>query len=157
MRSKWQLMTVACLIVATLALLFGPAIWAQTAGKYYRTQSTNTRFTGDVYMTAGAEQAFDFSDAAVTTATTTINVNGKHGILLTTDANVTGLSLVGGELDQVVVIRSGAGTHTMRFDDGASQSLGADVTLTEGQNDVLALQCLNAEGDEWYRLWNSDN
>ncbi|HOE97282.1 MAG TPA: hypothetical protein PK847_11935 [Candidatus Sumerlaeota bacterium] len=154
---RWEKLTLALLVALSCILLVGPGLWAQTAGKYYRTERTNTRYVGDTFQTAGSEHAWAYVDVAVTSPTVTISANARRAITVTADANQTGYRLIDGEVGQVVVIRTGAGFNTLRFDDGASQSLGADITLTEGQNDVLALQCINAEGDEWIRLWSSDN
>ena len=78
-------------------------------------------------------------------------------IVLTSDANVTGVTLTGGALNQVVTIITGDGSNTIRFDDGADMVVGSNMTLTEGQGDVLTLMCTSADGDEWVRLSNADN
>lgn len=87
---------------------------------------------------------------AVTSATDLIS--------LTSDANQTAIVLTGGSLNQIVMIVSGAGSNTMQFDDNAtSMVIGGNITLTEGQNDVLTLRCLDTEGVSWARVSNGDN
>lgn len=156
-RNRWEILTLAAMVALAALAFFGPAIWAQTAGKYYRTESRNTAFRGDIWVSGTSEQAFAWNDVTVTSPTTAISVDGKGAIRITTDANMTGYTLTGGENGQVVPITSGAGSNTIRFDDGSSYSLGANVTLTEGQHDVLVLQCVNDDGDEWMALYAHDN
>lgn len=78
-------------------------------------------------------------------------------IVLTSDANVTGVTLTGGALNQVVTLITGAGSNTITFNDGANMVLGSNVTMKEGDGDVLTLMCTTADGDKWVRLSSADN
>lgn len=98
------------------------------------------------------------SAASLTSPTTTWAVSNDDCLItLNSDANQTGIYPTGGTLRQVLIIKSGSGSNTMRFDDATSMSLGSNITLTEAQNDVLTLMCVSSDGDEWIRLSNADN
>lgn len=77
-------------------------------------------------------------------------------IVLTSDANTTA-TVIGGALNQVVTIITGDGSNTITFNDGANMVLGSNVTMTEGDGDVLTLMCTTADGDKWVRLSSADN
>jgi hypothetical protein len=92
----------------------------------------------------------------LTSPTVTFSGAGKNKITLTSDANLTGVRPTGGTLGQHLLIRTGAGSNTMRLDSGASMTLnGSNLTFTESQNDNVELECTNAEGDEWRLLWHN--
>lgn len=96
------------------------------------------------------------SSVSLTSPTTTFSITGKNYITLTSDANQTGVRPTGGTTGQVVTIRSGSGSNTMRFDDNATTlSLGGNITLTEGQDDVLSLVVTGS--GTYARLFSSDN
>lgn len=84
-------------------------------------------------------------------------VGGAGYVILTSDESITGASLSGGAINQVVILRTGAGSETIRFDDSGGMHLGANVTVTEGQNDVLAFVCINADGLQWAAMYAHDN
>jgi len=44
----------------------------------------------------------------------------------------------------------------MRFDDSTSVTAGGNITLTEGQGDVMTLLCTTAP-NAWVRISNVDN
>ena len=90
------------------------------------------------------------SAVSLTSPTVTMSAANRNLIVLNSDANQTGHVVTGGTLNQVLLIRMGAGSNTARFDDdGTSMALGGNLTLTEGQGDVLGLLCTSADGDEW--------
>lgn len=106
------------------------------------------------------------ANVALTTAsaaTAQFSATGQYYISLSTNANVTGVRPTNGTTGQQLIIRSanGQGTNTMRFDDNASTvSLGGNITLTEGNNDVLALVCTTGgtgTRSQWARLYSSAN
>lgn len=118
------------------------------------TFSSTVDITG--VMTRGGE-VLTASAVSLTSPTVTFDATGKGYVILQSDANLTGVHPTTGTLGQVLLIRSGAGNNTVRFDDGTSMSIGANVTLTEGQNDVLGLVCTSPDGDEWAAWCAHDN
>lgn len=144
---------IALFLFVVLALA-SPLI-AQTAGKYYRTESRNTRYTGDLYI--GAEVGRAFSAVSLTSPTVTFSVDGMNLITLNSDANQTAAYPTGGELGQVITIVTGSGSNTIRFDDGAKTNVGSNLTVTEGQGDVVTFLCTDAAGDVWVKINGSDN
>jgi len=108
-------------------------------------------------LTLGAAQVLTASAVSLTSPTVTFSAAGKNLVVLNSDANQTGIYPTGGTQYQVLSILSGAGSNTMRVDDGTSMTIGANITLTEGQGDVLTLLCTNAEGDEWTAFSAHDN
>jgi hypothetical protein len=95
--------------------------------------------------------------ASLTSPTVTFNAGNASVATLNSDANATGIYPTNGKVWQTVLIKSGAGSNTMRFDDGTSMTLGGNITLTEGQNDILTLVCTSADGDEWAAVSAHDN
>ena len=95
--------------------------------------------------------------ASLTSPTVAFSVTGAYRVKLNSDGNQTGHYPTGGALNQVIQIESGTGSNTMRFDDGTSMAIGANITLTEGQYDVLTLLCISADGDDWVAISAHDN
>lgn len=93
-----------------------------------------------------------WTDVSLSSPTKTWTAASSSWFVLNSDANQTGHYPTGGSLGQVIWIRSGTGSNTMRFDDGTSLTLGANKTLTEGQGDTLGLVCVSSDGDEWALL-----
>lgn len=123
------------------------------------TSSMNSSATGAIQATGGIYMTGITQKTAValnmTSPTATFSVVGRSVVTLTADANLTGVVPTGGVAGQEVTIISGAGSNTMRFDDGASMNLGGNITLTEAQFDVLTLRSI--DGTNWVRLSNADN
>jgi hypothetical protein len=128
-----------------------------------------TRFDGAVALNGATTRAAAASEiwtasaaTPLTTGTVTFTAANKRYITLTSDSNQTGCYPINGTLGQVITIRSGTNVelavNTMRFDDSAaSMTLGANITLTEDDNDILNLICTSADGDEWAALAAHDN
>lgn len=133
-----------------VAVAIGAFAWAQVANSNYIRQ-------GGVVSVFGGQINAGFQEVALTSPTVTFSVVGKSFVELTSDANLTGIVPTGGELYQILVIKSGAGSNTLRFDDGTSTTIGGDITLTEAQEDLLFLVCIDAQGDEWARIATGDN
>ena len=93
----------------------------------------------------------------ITSGATTMSVAEATLVTLSSPINMTGFIPSGGALGQVLILKAGAGGNTIRLDDGTSMTLGGNITLTEGQGDVIGLLCTSADGDEWIRLFNVDN
>lgn len=93
----------------------------------------------------------------ITSGATTMSVADATLVTLSSPINMTGFIPSGGALGQVLILKAGAGGNTIRLDDGTSMTLGGNITLTEGQGDVIGLLCTSADGDEWIRLFNVDN
>lgn len=92
----------------------------------------------------------------ITSPTLTIDVSGLSFVILNSDENITGVTLVNGVVGQIVLFITGSGSNTIRFDDdGINMALGANITLTEGQSDSLTL-VNNATGD-WAAVAAKDN
>lgn len=117
------------------------------------------------YRASGSNEVWVSTAVSLTSPTVTFDATNKRFISLTSDANLTGIHPVNGTTGQVISIVSGAGSNTMRFDDDAtSMTIGGNVTLTEAQNDVLALVCIAAPtaGEtngygKWAALYAHDN
>lgn len=116
--------------------------------------STST-LTGGVHYGAGSKQVYVAAAVLLTSPTTTFSVAGLSRVTLTASTNTTTIVPTDGVAGQEIVIISGAGSNTMRFDDGTDMQIGGNVTLTEGQNDVLALRSL--DGTTWIGLSAHDN
>lgn len=119
---------------------------------------------GDITIASGGElnqageTVLTLKASALTSPSVAFSVAGATHISLTADGNLTGVHPTGGEVGQVVVIVTGAGANTLRFDDSAaSMTLGGNITLTEGQFDSLTLLCTSADGDEWTCIATHDN
>lgn len=132
-------------------------------------------FRGDLRRTVGLEQVTTVSapgmklggsevwvvqDETLTSPSTTIALDpGARFVRITSDANLTGIKVTGGTLNQVVTFTAAAtGSNTIRFDDGTSMSLTGNITLTEGASpDYLHLICIDSDGDEFAGLGSSVN
>lgn len=100
----------------------------------------------------------DYTAASLTSPTVTIDASTSSYFTVTSDANQTGVTFSGAALGQLIYVRTGAGSNTVRFDDGTSMSLGgSDITFTEGQDDVGCFRCIDADGDEFERVFISNN
>ena len=158
----------ALLGFALMAVLFGVALayvspavkygWSATGGRDFQTTAGASVFTVESYgAVQGKALVQTESSASLVSPAVTFSAAGKGLIVLTANANLTGVYPTGGKKGQIITIRSGAGANTMRFDNGTSMSLGNDITLTEGENDYLTLQCTNDDGDEWAAVSAHDN
>lgn len=99
-----------------------------------------------------------YTATALTSPTVTIDVSASSYYTITTDENQIGITFTGGALGQLVYFRTGAGENTLRLDDGTSMSLGgSDITFTEGHDDVGCLRCVDEDGDEWERVFISND
>lgn len=101
-----------------------------------------------------------YTDVSLTSPSTTIAVTqNMHRVRVSADANLTGISITGGYLGQLIQLESGAvGSNTVRVDDGeSSMTIGSDFTLTESQGDVIGLRCNDPDGDGWQREYSADN
>ena len=97
-------------------------------------------------------------DVSKTSPSVAIATGGGSYVNVQSDANQTAHYLTGGVLNRIVIVKSGSGSNTLRFDDGvSSMTLGGNVTLTEGQDDTLVLICTSADGDEWAKIGGNDN
>lgn len=77
-------------------------------------------------------------------------------VVVTTSVSQTGCTVTGGTLGQIVILVGTSDSATTRWDDnGSTLALGGNITL--GVDDVLALQCTNAAGTNWQRLFSADN
>jgi hypothetical protein len=119
----------------------GPATFSgATTMSGTTTLSGATTISGSATLTDTLITPFDA--VALTTPTTSFAAANKHFITLTADVNMTGVTITGGTVGQTITIVTGAGSNTIRFDDNASTlSLGANITVTEGQQDSLSLVC----------------
>ena len=102
------------------------------------------------------ETVFTPGTVSLTSPTTTFSVNGLSNITLNSDADITGVLPTGAVVGQMITLITGSGSNTMRFDDGTSVTCGGNITLTEGQGDVMTLLCTTAP-NAWVRISNVDN
>ena len=94
------------------------------------------------------------SSVSLTSPSTAITVAGSSNVIVNSDANQTGHVPTGGILNQVVTIRTGAGSNTLRFDDnGTTLALGGNITLTETQDDALILLCVEVNAVSGNQRW----
>jgi len=115
-------------------------------------------FDSTVRFDAGFAHIRASREVEITSPSTTFAVMPTDDlIVLTSDANVTGVTVTGGALNQVVTLITGSGSNTITFNDGANMVLGSNVTMKEGDGDVLTLMCTSADGDKWVRLSSADN
>ena len=145
-----QFISVIALALFICAVGAGITVIAQAPDSNYRMQGGN-------FWGIGGGVKLDAEALALTSPTLTFSALNHSHISLTSDANLTGVYPINGVVGQVVNIISGAGSNTIRFDDGTSMTIGANITLTEAQNDVLTLICTDEDGDEWARISNADN
>lgn len=103
-------------------------------------------------------EALVSSSVSLTSPSVEIDASGKRLIVLTSDANQTGAWLSGGVVGQVVTVVTGSGSNTVRFDDGTSVVAGGNITVTEGQRDVIELLCVDGTyGSIWVVTGAHDN
>jgi hypothetical protein len=152
-RTLVQMIAFAILMLATL----GGVAFGFYQSIYWRIEQSNTKFNQKIAvletaylsdvetsstLTTRAARVMTAHDIEITSPALTFNVNGKQFINLSSDQNITGVHPLGGVVNQVIYVAAGrSGSNTMRFDDGTSTALGANMTLTEGQDDVLGLIC----------------
>jgi hypothetical protein len=94
-------------------------------------------------MTLGAP-GITYTAAAVslTSPSVAVDLASKSVITLNSDANQTGITLSNGVVGNFYTFIMGAGSNTVRFDDdGLNMALGGNITLTEGEADILVLYC----------------
>ena len=94
---------------------------------------------------------------SVSSPTVTFSAANRRYVTLNSDANTTGWNVSGGTVGQVLTIISGSGSNTMQFDDATSMVIGANITLTETQSDVLTIICIGGDGTVWAGLSAHDN
>lgn len=121
--------------------------------------------TGLLTPTAGL--VLPTGNVSLTSPTVTFNANSYkmfEVITLTSDANQTAFHPVGGTAGQTLIFLTGAGSNTIGVtDDATSMTIGGNITLTEGQGDVLALRCVAAPAystsgyGQWTALFAHDN
>lgn len=137
--------------------------WTSTGGMLFKTKAGvsvlelgTTAVTAHLPLTTAKGMIDTSSAVALTSPTVTFSAANKGTIVLSANANLTGIYPTGGVLDQrLTIISAASGSNTMRFDDGTSMSLGgSNITLTESVDDSLTLICTSADGDEWRILAN---
>lgn len=174
----WTMLTVLIAMAAVMVIAaLGPAPAVAQDGPGYFTDYKarnhtldvtgsatieNLSTTGTVSLGTGATVAagpLALTSAAVslTSPTVTFSAANRTLVTLSSDANQTGVRPTGGTLGQVLIIKTGAGSNTMRFDDGTSMTVGSNRTITEGHIDILTLLCTSADGDEWALVAFGDN
>lgn len=138
---------------ATLYNKTNNTLWIKTVASVDRDAVTY------VWRRINGPSVSNFNTIALTSPTATFSVNSLIGddVSLSADANLTGAYPTDGYVGQIVRIHAatGAGTNTIRFDDnGSTFSLGGNITLTEGNNDVLTLECRIAKGTNSRSVWD---
>lgn len=118
---------------------------------------TDDASVGGMFTLATGPTVLTSAAATLTSPTVTFSAANRTLVTLTSDANLTGCYPTGGTLGQVLVIKTGTGSNTMRFDDGTSMTVGSNRTITEGQIDILTLLCVSSDGDEWALQAFGDN
>lgn len=167
---RWSVMTNASAVTPTAELnLDGSAMYPETdagldlgtASKEYNDLfidgTANIDAVAADKITLANELIMTSSAVGLTSPTVTFSAANTSHIVLSSDANLTGVRPTGGTLNQILIVISGAGSNTIRFDDGANTILGANITLTEGQTDSLTLMCTNADGVTWAAIAAHDN
>ena len=134
--------------IVVIASLVAFSFVGNAHAQYAKSQRSNFQLQKGLFLSN--------ADVALSTDTL-INVSGKNLVTVTATGNITGVRPVGGALGQVVVIKTGAGANTLRIDDGSYTNVGSNLTLTEGQGDVVTLLCTDATNQYWMKLSNSDN
>ncbi len=142
--------------VAILAVAISITILGYAAD-YARVERTNVVHLGNVLFSGS--QAMTQSTQALTTGALAVAAAGKDWIVLSADSNYTGITITGGKNGQPLILSSAAtGSNTFRFDDNSNDlALGANITLTESEQDVLTVVCRNDAGTSWTRLYSSGN
>lgn len=142
--------------IAVLILIGGMAV-ADFYGDLRRVGIEQDPYSASApgFIIDGSELWGTASSVSLTSPTATWAIpTGARLISLTSDANLTGSYPTGGATGQVITIITGAGSNTIRFDDGANTILGGNITLTEGQSDVLTLY---NNGSAWVGISAHDN
>lgn len=145
------------LMIIGILFLAVTAVFAANSAKHWQTLDRNLYVKGDLVSN---QKTYNASTVSLTSPTKTIDVSSvtSNYIIVTSDANQTGVLLTGGELYNVYTLFAGAGSNTMRLDDNAGTlSLGGNITLTESQNDSITLMCVDATNGYYARIYNADN
>lgn len=145
----------------------GPVLLVLVIGAFFGVNAATSKYRGEAYtspyrFTSRLEIAGLVNVAEAETlrvGNLTINVSSASSIIvLNSNANITGVTLVGGVENQIVELVTGTGANTIRLDDnGASLALGANITLTEGQYDVLTVRCYDEDNQFWRAVSAHDN
>jgi len=154
---KYRKPTIAWVV---FLLLCGGVVFASFQGKmerYYGISTDGSVATLPAGTTTLGALVLTNTAVSLTSPTVTFSAAGKQLITLNSDENQTAIVLTGGTMNQIVTIRSGAGSNTMQFDDGTSMTIGGNIVLTEAQNDYLTLQCIGVNGDTWAAVSAHDN
>ena len=142
-------------IAVFVFVLCGAIVWLGTTYLQYRDSIANLRVgkltVDETIVSTNATQT-------LTTGSLVVDASAGRWITLTATSTFTGITLTGGTLGSEVILSTGAGSDSIRFDDdGTDLALGANITLTEGTNDVLMLMCTNSAGTTWQRLSEAQN
>lgn len=165
MKNRIGFSTILAVVLIVAAIY---SLSAQAAAIYQHVNQSNERFLQTVQIDGATTQTgaliltgpevSTFADVSITSPTKTFSAAGRRTVSLTTDANMTGWSVTGGTKGQRLTVISGSGSNTIRFDDnGSTMALGGNITLTEGQDDVLDLVCTNSDGLHWACIGTHDN
>jgi hypothetical protein len=148
-------------VLAVLMVCFCGVSYAQSNTAIYREQggaqltvaSGGTLLIDEGTINTSGTTLLTAQTVTLTTGTTTIPVLGKTLVTLNSNANLTGVTLTSGTVGQYVVIVTGSGSNTVRFDDsGTTMALGGNITLTEGQSDAIGLLCTAAR--QWALIFD---
>jgi hypothetical protein len=150
---------IAVLLIAVCSVC---AVGIALTDQFWKVERENTLFKNDVWIdgtvTHDGPQTIAWTSVDLTSPTKTFSVAATSYVKLTSNANQTTCYPTGGALGQLLFLRTGAGSNTIRIDDGTSMGLsGSNVTLTESQHDYLSLICVSADGDEWAKWPTGDN
>jgi hypothetical protein len=119
---------------------------------------------GKTVSIASLSMGFPHKAVSLTSPIKTINASGLKTFTVVTvqvDANLTGALVNHATTGTVLILISGSGSNTLRYDDAAgTMDLGGNITLTEGQGDVLCIECTGMPTtltNNWRRWFNADN
>lgn len=116
---------------------------------------TATSFSGSV--TIGRQLYNTTSTFEITSPSRVLNLSGLNShVTLTSDENITGASISGGSAGCIYIIKTGAGSNTVRFDDnGTTLGLGGNITVTEGEDDIIGIIVTGT--NTYARIFSADN
>ena len=140
------LMIVAAVLLAASGVLAASESGHAPGSNYMAQGGADWEVGGQLDVQSTGMLILNRADVAVTTAAPTFSALNKTYVYLSSNGNTTGVRPIYGTPGQVLIIRAAYnGTATLRFDDNASSmSLGANVTLTEGNNSCMTLVCTTA-------------